>query len=68
MIPASRKEQDVTKDLMESGSFVAELYVPEGSSAIGQRVRELDQLAEENDVMVVGLVRRGDAGLLRWFG
>jgi len=68
LIPASRKEHDVTQDLMETGSFLAELYVPEGSPAIGQRVRELDPLSEENDVMVVGLVRNGKRlpGQARW--
>ncbi len=70
LIPASRTEQDAAKDLMDVGNYVAELHVPEGSPAIGQRVRELDELAEENDVMVVGLVRNGKRlpGQARWTG
>jgi di/tricarboxylate transporter len=68
LIPASCKDQDVPRDLMETGSFVAELHVPEGSPAIGQRVRDLDEMSEENDVMVVGLVRNGKRlpGQARW--
>lgn len=68
LIPASRREQDAAKDLMDIGSYIAELNVPEGSPAIGQRVRDLNDLAEENDVMVVGLVRKGARlpGQARW--
>jgi di/tricarboxylate transporter len=68
LIPASRKEHDVAKDLMEIGNYVTELTVKEGSPVIGQRVRDLDDLAQENDVMVVGLIRRGVRlpGQARW--
>ena len=68
LIPASCKENDAAKDLMDAGSYVAELLVPEESSAIGQRVRDLDKLAEENEVLILGLVRRGARlpGRARW--
>ena len=39
--------------------FVAEAAVPEGSSSIGLRVSDLSSLATENDISVLGLVRRG---------
>ncbi len=59
LIPASTREQNAAQDLMDVGSYIAELNVPEGSPAIGQRVRDLDEQAEENEVMIVGLVRSG---------
>ena len=59
LIPTDRQKQDTAKELLEIGGYVAELHVPEGSPAIGQRVRELDQIADENDVVVAGLARRG---------
>jgi di/tricarboxylate transporter len=68
LIPASRREHDITKDLMETGTFLAELLVKEDSTVVGQRVRDLDDQAQESDVMVVGLVRRGVRlpGQARW--
>ena len=39
----------------DTGMF---LEVPEGSSAIGQKVSELDDVADD-DAAVIGLVRRG---------
>ena len=33
--------------------------VPDGSKVIGQRVRDLDDIAAKSDVEIVGLVRRG---------
>ncbi len=68
LIPASRKEHDATKDLMEAGTFLTELLVTQDSPAVGQRVRDLDEMADENDVLIVGLVRRGKRlpGQARW--
>ncbi|MBO6540650.1 MAG: SLC13 family permease [Rhizobiaceae bacterium] len=43
----------------EAGMFLAEAQVPEKSKALGQQVSELYELAEEHDVAIVGLVRRG---------
>ncbi len=40
-------------------AYIAELVVPEGSKSIGQRVFELDEVAEKNDVAILGLVRDG---------
>ncbi|WP_405232413.1 SLC13 family permease [Lentisalinibacter salinarum] len=39
--------------------YIAELEVPEDSEVIGKRVRELDEVAENNDAAVIGLVRQG---------
>lgn len=59
LIPESRAEKNATKELFTLDAYIAEVIVPEGSKLVGQQVRELDDLAEEIDVAVVGLVRRG---------
>ncbi len=59
LLPAGCREQDCTRRLFDVSEYVAELHVPEESPAIGQRVRDLDAVAEENDVAIVGLIRRG---------
>ena len=59
LIPQARGKHNAGKELFELGSYVAEVNVPEGSPAVGQRVRELDVVAAEHDVEVLGLVRRG---------
>ena len=59
LLPARYKEQQTAQKLFDVSGYVAELHVPEASPAIGQRVRDLDALAEEEDVAVIGLIRRG---------
>ncbi len=43
----------------EGHDYVMEVLVPEGSPAIGQTFRALKAVAEESDVWLVALVRRG---------
>jgi di/tricarboxylate transporter len=43
----------------ESHEYVMEVLVPEGSPAIGKTFREVKEIAEESDVWLVALVRRG---------
>ena len=59
LLPARFREQQSAQKLFDVSEYVAELHVPEDSPAVGQRVRDLDALAEEEDVAVVGLIRRG---------
>ena len=59
LLPAECREQNCTQKLFDVSEYVAELHVPEDSPAVGQRVRDLDSVAEENDVVIVGLIRRG---------
>ena len=59
LLPAECREQNCTQKLFDVSEYVAELHVPEDSPAIGQRVRDLDAVAEESDVAIVGLIRRG---------
>ena len=59
LLPAEVRQRDSTQKLFDVSEYVAELHVPEDSPAIGQRVRDLDTVAEDNDVAIVGLIRRG---------
>ena len=59
LIPRARREHDSTKELFDLGGYIAEIKVSEGSKAIGKQVRELDDIAEENESGIVGLIRRG---------
>ncbi len=59
LIPGDRGKKDTGKELEELNSFISEAKVPESSEAVGKRLRELDPLAEESDIHLVGLVRRG---------
>ena len=43
----------------DGAEYVAELTVPEGSKYIGQRLQDLDEIAEKNDVAIIGLARKG---------
>jgi flagellin-like protein len=45
----------------EQASFKAELGVPAQSPAVGRAVAELDADAEQADLLVIGLIRRGRA-------
>ena len=59
LIPSARGRHDTVRELFELEDYVAEVEVPEDSSAIGKKVRELDDVAENNNTAVIGLVRRG---------
>jgi di/tricarboxylate transporter len=59
LIPAERSKRDTAKELEDFKGYISEAKVPESSEAIGMALKDLDPLAEENDVHVLGLVRRG---------
>ncbi len=59
LIPAARGKHDSARELFELEAYIAELRVTEDSPAIGRRVGELDEVAEDSGVTVLGLVRRG---------
>jgi di/tricarboxylate transporter len=60
LIPVARGKHNMAKELFELGDYVAEVKVPEESAAIGQRVRDLDEITAEHEVEIIGLVRRGE--------
>ncbi|MGI9373934.1 MAG: SLC13 family permease [Hyphomicrobiales bacterium] len=59
LLPADRLKHDTSQELENLEGYIAETSVPENSSVIGKKVRELYADAEENDVWILGLVRRG---------
>jgi len=60
LIPVARGQHDSARELSHLGDYLAELKVPEGSSAIGKKVRDLDETTAEHEVEIVGLIRRGE--------
>jgi len=58
-IPAARGQHDTRKELFELEGYIAEVSVPEESSAIGKKVSELDNVTEEGGCQIVGVIRRG---------
>ncbi|MDH3659662.1 MAG: SLC13 family permease [Alphaproteobacteria bacterium] len=59
LIPAARSEHDTGKELFDLKDYIAELSVPEGSKAIGKAVRELDEIADDSEASIIGLIRGG---------
>ena len=60
LIPQERAEHDTGRELMNLSDYIAELEVPKNAkSLIGKRVRELDEIAEEHELSILGLVRQG---------
>lgn len=59
LLPRERQSSDAGKELFELADYIVEVRVPEGSTVIGKRVRELDADAEKSDVQIIGLIRRG---------
>jgi len=60
LIPVARGQHDTAKELSHLGDYLAEVKVTEKSSAIGQKVRDLDGVTAEHEVEIVGLIRRGE--------
>jgi di/tricarboxylate transporter len=59
LIPVARGQHNTASELSHLADYLAELKVPETSSAIGKKVRDLDGVSSEHEVEIVGLVRRG---------
>ena len=60
LIPVARGEHDSAKELFSLADYLAEVKVSDESTAIGQKVRDLDEVATEHEVEIVGLIRRGE--------
>lgn len=60
LIPGERAQHNTASELSHLGDYLAEVKVPEGSQAIGQIVRDLDDTANEHEVEIAGLIRRGE--------
>ena len=60
LIPAARGKHNSATELGSIGDYLAEVKVSETLAAIGKKVRDLDEVANENDVEIIGMVRRGE--------
>ena len=60
LIPVARGKQNSASELFKLDDYLAEVKVSDESPAIGQKVRDLDEIAAEHEVEIVGLVRRGE--------
>ena len=60
LIPVARGQHNTATELSALADYLAELKVSDESAAIGQKVRDLDEVATEHEVEIVGLVRRGE--------
>ena len=59
-IPQEKSRGTSAQDLMNLEGYVMEVLVPEKSPALGKKVRDLYSVADENDVYILGLIRRGE--------
>lgn len=59
LIPKGDGDDAPGENLRELDGYLAELVVPETSKAVGQEVRELYPIADEDDVAILGVIRNG---------
>lgn len=59
LIPVAECDKGALESRFNIENYVAEVRVGKNSNVIGKRVRELDPEAEQDDVAVIGLVRKG---------
>ena len=59
LIPATDIDESKSKIALPHEDYVAEVRVAANSTVVGRRVRDLDSEADEADVAIVGLVRKG---------
>ena len=67
LLPGRKGTEDVRAEI-EGESYVAELHLGESSKSDGVRLRDLDPLAAEHDVTLLGIERAGRrlSGFSRW--
>ncbi len=59
LIPLERRKHDTLKELADIQDYISNAKVPDESPAVGLALKELDPFAEESDINILGLVRRG---------
>lgn len=57
LVPRADEKSGVDDGTIDLDEYIAELVVPEKSSAVDKRVRDLYDEANENDLIILGLVR-----------
>ncbi len=59
LIPVERSKHDTAQELGDLQNYISNAKVPESSKAVGKALNDLESFAEETDVNILGLVRRG---------
>ena len=59
LLPKDRVAQSDAADAFALSDYIVEARVAENSDIVGRRVRELDGIAENSDVEIIGVTRRG---------
>jgi di/tricarboxylate transporter len=59
LLPKERMKSSAEAELFKLADYIAELKVSSDSSIIGRQVSELDADADESDVEILGLIRKG---------
>jgi len=59
LIPSTRGDKNVPKDLFKLDDYVAELKITEENDLVGKRLGELDETAESKEVQILGIIRNG---------
>ncbi len=59
LVPADRGQHNAASELSNLEGYIIETGVPQDSPAIDKTVNELGAIADENDVLILGLVRNG---------
>lgn len=59
LVPVDRSRHNISNELRNLEGYIVEIGVTEDSTAIGKTIRELNNLAQEDDVLIMGLVRKG---------
>ena len=59
LLPKDRVAKDSRAELFDLAHYIVEVRVSEDADIIGKRVKDLDELAKQVDVEILGLTRRG---------
>jgi len=59
LIPVARSQQSRGEDFFHLADYVSEVEVSDNSPVIGQRVRDLDDVAAKHEISIIGLIRKG---------
>lgn len=59
LLPSDRGKSDSVTKLQDLEGYVTELSVPENSHFVDETIGSLESVADENDVQILGLIRRG---------
>jgi di/tricarboxylate transporter len=59
LIPVERGKHDTAQELGDLQNYISNAKVQEASKTVGKALKDLESFAEESDVNILGLVRRG---------